>query len=612
MLGALALRKGATVEAEELARKLVEGDPAGLDARAWQAKVLGDLGRPLEAEEALRRLVDLRPEAPAPWAQLLMFQAARKDRAGASATIEQMMTRVKVDRPDLLRATCCRAVGRRDLADPAFLAALRALPDDLPTLRSAIDYYEETGRPERAEPLLRKVRGANPGLDWARRRLALVLAGRPGDPSSWREALDLAGEGSDASDSPDDRLARAVVLSVGPAPRRAEAVEILEKLAAEMPDNPKVREALARALLGVGERAKAREHADRAARSADSPPDAIRLAGSLDLALGDLDTASRRLDRLGSPGLDDPETLDLAARVLKARGRAAEAVALVEKSFEAAGSPSPEAGRGLVRLLSSLGEVAAAEAMARKVARLGPLGSVVLAEYLASLGRFDEASTAYDAASRDRQGARESALSALDLASTNREARWSDLADRLLDRAIGTGPVDDEMLYARASLRHLQGRLEEAVKLYDELAGRSPANFVFLNNCAWILSEDLGRPLEGLKRVEALAAKGMVQPHTLDTRGVILLRLGRVDRAIGDLEAAASANPSGPIYYHLARAYLAAARRDDAARALARASAAGLKPEALQPSERAEFARVSEARSGETAGCGCRQPKSIL
>jgi cellulose synthase operon protein C len=362
-------------------------------------------------------------------------------------------------------------------------------------------------------------------------------------------------------------------------------------------DDPRAREALARAFLDPVERSKAREQATKAAGAVDAPLDAIRLAAALDLADGDLDAASRQVARLEALGLDDPATLELKARLLKARGKPGEAVASLEKAFDDAGSSpgSLDFGRGVVRLLTALDEPEAAGRLARKVARLGPLGQVVLAEWLGSRGRFDEASAAYDAATHDRQGAREAARSALAMASTTREPRWSDLADRLLDRAIGTGPVDDELAYARASLRHLQGRLEEAVKAYDELAARSPANLLFLNNGAWILSEDLNRPREALERIEVLKAKAGVQPHTLDTRGVILLRLGQTDRAIDDLEAAAKAVPSGPICYHLARAYLAAGRREDAARALAKASAAGLKPESLQPSERAEFARVAAA-----------------
>ena len=44
----------------------------------------------------------------------------------------------------------------------------------------------------------------------------------------------------------------------------------------------------------------------------------------------------------------------------------------------------------------------------------------------------------------------------------------------------------------------------------------------------------------------------------------------------------------------MTRAYLAAGRPVDAAKAMARARAAGLKAETLQPSERGELARIME------------------
>jgi tetratricopeptide (TPR) repeat protein len=363
------------------------------------------------------------------------------------------------------------------------------------------------------------------------------------------------------------------------------------------PTDAEAREALARLLANPADRAKARGPAARAADAPDASIDALRLAAALELADGDLNAAARRVARLEAVAPGEPATIELQARLLKARGKPAEAVALLERGFDAAGmSPgSVELGRGIARLLAGMGEPDAADRVARKVARLGPLGQVVLGEWLASRGQFDGASAAFDAASADPQGAREAAVAALAKASATHEPRWVDLSDRLFGRAIAAGPLDDDSTYALASLRHLQGRLDEAVKVYDDLAARSPAHFSCLNNAAWILSEDLNRPREGLDRIEAVASKGAIHPRTLDTRGVVLLRLGQTNRAIADLEAASARVPSGPICYHLARAYLAAGRRDDAAQAFARASAAGLKPETLQPAERLEFARVSKA-----------------
>ena len=87
---------------------------------------------------------------------------------------------------------------------------------------------------------------------------------------------------------------------------------------------------------------------------------------------------------------------------------------------------------------------------------------------------------------------------------------------------------------------------------------------------------------------EALEHVGW-EPDLLDTRGVILTRLGKLDEAIKDLESAASAMPSGPVYYHLAKAYRKQGRGDEFRKARDRAKQAGLRPEQLQPSERWEW-----------------------
>ena len=207
-------------------------------------------------------------------------------------------------------------------------------------------------------------------------------------------------------------------------------------------------------------------------------------------------------------------TLELRARILKAQGNPKEAVAVLERAFGVAerSSAALDFGRALIRLMTALDEPEAAERMARRVAGLGPSGSIALAEYLGTRGQFDEAASIYKTAALDRSAARDAARSSLAMASLTHEARWLELSDRLLDRASEIDPEDNELIYARASLRHLQGRLEEAVKLYDELAARAPANILFLNNCAWILSEELNQPLEGLNRIESQIAKAGSQP----------------------------------------------------------------------------------------------------
>jgi tetratricopeptide (TPR) repeat protein len=624
-------------------------DPASVPFRLALAEALARVNR---IDEALKQL----DEAVASIGDQAGFRIARARYAMARGDFPAARTALgeQADRvPAEQRATLARALGEfsagrgdRPAARRAFLEWASLEPESidphLALLNLAIESRDDRsvdlevealkaiGGPSslfwkvaRAEALLRDRAGSPPssaGLDEAARLVAEIKASTPRQASGIvleARLLERRGRLDDAIRA----YEKAIDLKGGPLalkPLAALLVRLgrsddlaslrsklggfppeVERMLAGPPkaDDLKARQALARAFSDPTERSKAREQASKAADSADAPLDAIRLAAALNLADGDLDAATRQVARLEAMGLDDPSTLELKARLLKARGNPGEAVALLEAAFDAAG-PSPgslDFGQGLVRLLVAMAEPEAAERVARKVARLGPSGQVVLAEWLGSRNRFDEASAAYDAATADRQSAREAARSALTKAVASREPRWTDLADRLLDRATGTGPLDDELAYARASLRHLQGRLEEAVQLYDELAARAPGNLMFLNNGAWILSEELGRPLDALSRIESLTSKLGTRPNTLDTRGVILLRLGRVDRAIADLETAATSSPSGSIAFHLARAYLAGGRRDDAARAFARASAAGLKPESLPPSERAEYARVLAA-----------------
>src|SRR5262249_41875083 len=56
-----AIKAGDKDRAEQLAAQMVQGDPQGLDANVWQARVLNELGKPEEAEATLRRLIDQHP-----------------------------------------------------------------------------------------------------------------------------------------------------------------------------------------------------------------------------------------------------------------------------------------------------------------------------------------------------------------------------------------------------------------------------------------------------------------------------------------------------------------------------------------------------------------------
>jgi tetratricopeptide (TPR) repeat protein len=606
LASAILLQQGDTARAEELVDQMITGNPEAFDAAVWKVKILNTLGKPREAEEVLRQLTLSQPKNPSTWVSLLMFQASRGEIAEARKTLETMKTRADSNRKELLWAACYRALGMRPEADEAFAAALKLWPDDPGVGQIAIDYYETTGRPELAEVALRHLMSIRPGLDWGRRRLALNLSARVNNPTALSEALNLLGPPGPA-ESPEDRQLRAVILSRSADPKhRAEAIGILEALTAEVVNPAKLHEALARSLLASSEqarvagdmatadadRARGLGHAAKAAAGENAPADVILFNAVLRLQEKDIPGAQAGLARIEKTDPKALPTVELKARILHAEGKDPEAESLIRAAF-AARKAAPDAlasGVGLLKLLMALNRPEAAEALGAELAETGPRGRIAFAEFLAVRGKVQQAREQLELASK--AGAVDEATRASLNLANDLGGGWVDQTERLLGLALKGKPESLELLQMQAYLRHVQRDYSAEINTYQDILAKNPSNLLFLNNMAWTLSEEMGRGQEGFEQVERAIAKVGRQSHLIDTRGVILLRLGRIPEAIKDLEDAAGMLPTGPIYYHLARAYKMAGRQADSEKYCGLARKAGLRPEQLQPSERDEAAKL--------------------
>ncbi len=591
----LSLKIGDVAHAQQLIDRLVQGDPLSLDIRTWQSKVLKAMGRPVEAERAIRFLLDQRPDEPGPWLQLLMFQVGQGQTQAAADTVEQIRARVKTDLPELLWAMCYRVSGQISKADDAFRAAIKKWPDDTRVRLAAISFYETTGRLAEAEASLRHLLSRDPSMSYAIRKLALLLSARVNDNAAWQEALKLIGPEGSGGDGPEDRLTRAVVYSRGTRPEnRAEAIKILQSLVADAPGSTAAHFELAKLYQRDGNLTKAREHAQRAASLDDAGPDPILAYAGLLLLDKQLNAAAEQLARLEAIAPDSLPTLELKARLLHAQGKAGEAGQLLENAFDAR-SKTVEAftaGQGILQILDDLKIADALERVGRKVAELSPEGSCAWAGRLAKLGRLDEAAKLLDSAAKAGDP-RTAGRIALQLAAArDSDARWLSQADQFLGMALKGEPASIELLQAQAYLRHLQNRHQDEIDLYNQVLARNPSDYLFLNNMAWTLSENMNQPEEGLKRIDDAVAKLGYDAHVADTRGVILTRLGRYDEAFKDLKAAAVSLPSATIFYHLARLSKIANRPEEFLKYRDLAKQAGLTANDLQPSERAEMESI--------------------
>ena len=104
----------------------------------------------------------------------------------------------------------------------------------------------------------------------------------------------------------------------------------------------------------------------------------------------------------------------------------------------------------------------------------------------------------------------------------------------------------------------------QAVALYKQVLQHDPQNLQALNSLAWLVSECQGNPKAALALIDRAFQLHGPSAELLDTRGVILRRLGQLSRAIQDLEEAHANSPKPHIAFHLAQAYQQAGRTNRA------------------------------------------------
>lgn len=593
-----AVKDGDKARARDLTEKLVAGDPQALNIRRWEIEVLQAMGDPKEAQAKARKWVAERPTEATPWMLLLMLQINAKDKDAAAETVEQIRRNVKADRPELLLAQCYRAAGDLRKAAASFQEAIQRWPDDFGVLGAAVAFYEQVGLRGEAEEALRQIRRRDKANTWATRKLALSLAAHANDRPAWDEALALVGPDARPDDEPDDQIVRAAVYAQGPEPEHLrKATGIIRGLLTDLPDRVDLHEQLARLLLAAGDLKGAREHAARAAAGEAAKPETVLLYASILLGVDDLSAAGEQLARLAKVEPDGLPVVELRARLLSAQGKPEEGAKVLEKAYEGhAGTPDGlVVGGKMVQILTAMKQPDAAERVARRAARDDPQGQCLLAEFLTGRGRLDEAADVLDKLAKGGNPAlAENAALAL-AARPDADRRWAEIAGKLQeeDSKAKDTPPTLQSLNRLAMLHHVQRDFKGEVEVYRKMLDLKPKDYRFVNNMAWTLSEELNQPGEALKAIDTVIEKVGRNPNVLDTRGVILTRLGNYPDAVRDLREAADGlrdNPS--VEFHLARAYLKMGKPEEARKSRERALKAGLGRERLQESERADWDAV--------------------
>lgn len=600
----------------------------GAGEREISGKLLADLGNDPARDEMVRlrafelagqfddveRLLRNRAEASPrndaiePWLELIRRQADHGRSAEVlEASIGSLLKLALTPRIDLLEAQARRTARLWAGAERAYERAAARSSTDPVALAEVASYYEETGRMGRALELYRQALKVDPKSRPNARQMAVAMSSQAGDEKSWEEAWSLVQPS--LGDQAEDRLARAIVLARSPdASRSSQALPLLTEIVADLDPSQSTamaaRDYMARLLLLSGQPDRASAYARVSADLTGSSHDLSLYAECL-MAAGRLSDAETALDRLFLTDPIAPDEARLRARLVAARsadgkapgaladevenrGRGPAAIALGRAAFEqilADAGPKPGAE-----------SLDAAEKIAKDLASLNPSLGWMVGRVALLRGKPSEAMAPCRSAAEAPDGTEADRAEAgrVSLAAAAQGGGTMEEVASILDAAIRYQPNSAELMSMRAIVHHAQGEYGPEVSLYrrvlELVPPAHPQTDQVVNNLAWALSEGLEKPEEALPLIEGLIQRRGPDPQWLCTRGVVLLRLGKLDQAIADLRASSeSTPPNGRRWFHLARAYRAAGRMDQARDSLEQAKRAGLTEAGVDTTERADF-----------------------
>lgn len=136
------------------------------------------------------------------------------------------------------------------------------------------------------------------------------------------------------------------------------------------------------------------------------------------------------------------------------------------------------------------------------------------------------------------------------------------------DRALAEHPVDTDLLYSRALLAERLDRIDEVERDLRDILSREPSNADVLNALGYTLADRTERYEEAHDLIKQALALKPDDHYVIDSMGWVLFRLGRHDEAIEHLRRAMSVQPDPEIAAHLGEVLWVAGQHEEAKKVL--------------------------------------------
>jgi tetratricopeptide (TPR) repeat protein len=601
------------------AKKSVSQDSKDYRDHLWLGRFLWATDKPEEkekAEKSLRYACELAADVPDTWVTLVAFLASdgKKERIEeAKQAIEQAKKKLPADKASLGLAACYENVGDLKKAEEYYEAAVKEAPKDSRRLRAAATFYLRNGQSRKAEKRLSEIlslkdeAAVDDEAMWARRGMAAVLALNPNQPNFKRALSLLESNLKNNPNSQPDRHAKALLLAT-PFGSRKEAIQLFEELDRLSPLPANELFTLVHLYMTEDQWEMAQQTMIILLNKPEgkNPNYEAYYIRSL-LQHGNLADAEAELEKLKRVLPNSLLTRGFEVRVLAAKGQDNEALAIV-RDF-AKDNPNANLVR-VGQMLEELGKnskardryLAEAEEMYRNYTKKSakPERFLPLAQFLGRQGKIDEALSNCEIA-QEKKASPE--MVAQVLSNVLREGAAGDEPRRRVEKWIEDQRVQNKdsvpLIICLADVYDYGNRFEEAERFYREALDKDADNVMALNNLAWLLA--FKKPSnKHLSEALALINKAIdcigESPELLDTRGVVYLRMNRIDEALEDLRTVVRRSPSPNRSFHLAFAMLKAKKEREADDVFRTARTNGLDEKMLHPLEKPFYRELERRR----------------
>lgn len=599
---------GNTQQALQLAEQVVAQDAENPSRHLWHAQLLARAEKNEEAEQALRKAVELEPRRSLTWLNLIRHLISTGNKEEAEAELRRASLSVVEDEVPQLRAQGFEMLGDLAQAERHYHNLLQWRPDDPATLRSLASFYINHFGNRRIGLAMRYLNrilsgkedlpgNADRHVAWARRVVAQIMAS--GNHQQVNNALDLLDKNAVDGELPlADKRTAAMFLSRRPEPDfQRQAIQMFESLQAEKKLGTDQQFRLAMLYWSIGDWPKCRTLMNDLMARADEnlgiPAQFCRMYLDRN-ELRSAETIVRRMEQLAP---DNPNTLRTKAQLLAKQGKMKEAANALTELLPTPLTPKDaQVVQQVGMLCTQLQMYEQAEKVFRKLAELSPEGgTLLLAQYLARHGDINEGFQMLEANLTDQLLPRvlQAAVNAVRYRPREEGKPFDATIEAWFQRARRQNPRSVSMAFQLALFREAQERYDDMEQIYYDLLKRDnlrpPQRMAVLNNLAFELAlrgKQLDQALQMIDKAIALAGP---RPELLDTRAMVKSGLGDHAGAIADIEQTLSAGPSPMQLFNLSCIQLAKGDLEEARASLVRSQELGLSERAMNSLQRKKY-----------------------